>query len=429
MELAVAQGFDVRVVALPPGVDPADDPAAFEAQLRSARPYVVHRTQLEATRADDRAGRRARGRRRSSTRSPTSLEKDEAWRWANDYFGTTLQLRASAGGTASAAAAISPKVLAVGDRLERDALAGVVALPGAEAAARGGQAGALPRRDAPRVCARTSSTATPLDDDGVALLAELDARAEREGIDENVGTELLLALGERALQEDLQHADFARTRQIQEQILRLREALTAVRRRTARSYPRDLGDRAAGRARPFARRSRATRTARPLARRPAPPISARARRIGQQRVHALGDAVDEAVGSSGSPEPSSRVANGTSRPVTPSSTTSGMPPVARRHDGRLAGHRLEVHDPQRLVDRRADEHGRVAQQLDDLVLARASGRARSRCRARPRSASTVPPPRRASSGVSGAPAQRTSCAAGSMSSARLEQVAARPSAA
>ena len=31
-----------------------------------------------------------------------------------------------------------------------------------------------------------------------------------------------------------------------------------------------------------------------------------------------------------------------------------------RHDGRLARHRLEVDDPERLVDRRAGEHGRVA---------------------------------------------------------------------
>ena len=36
MALAVAQGFDVKVVALPPGVDPADDPSGFEAS--SAQP-------------------------------------------------------------------------------------------------------------------------------------------------------------------------------------------------------------------------------------------------------------------------------------------------------------------------------------------------------------------------------------------------------
>ena len=232
MELAVAQGFDVRVVSLPPGLDPADDPAAFQAQLRTARPYVVHRTQLEATRADDRpAGARAVAAFLDS--QPASLEKDEAWRWANDYFGTTVQLRASAGGTASAAAAVSPKVLAAGEQLERDALAGVVAYPELKplleevkpehfhdethrrlrAHLVDGDA-ARRRRASP---SSPSSTRAPTS----------------EAIDVNVGTELLLALGERALQEDLQTADFARTRQIQEQILQLREAQADVRRRAS----------------------------------------------------------------------------------------------------------------------------------------------------------------------------------------------------
>ena len=54
MELAVKQQFDVNVVALPPGVDPADDPAGFEAHLRSAEPYVIYRVRLELEHADDR---------------------------------------------------------------------------------------------------------------------------------------------------------------------------------------------------------------------------------------------------------------------------------------------------------------------------------------------------------------------------------------
>ena len=86
----------------------------------------------------------------------------------------------------------------------------------------------------------------------------------------------------------------------------------------------------------------------------------------------------------------------------------------RRHDGGLAGHRLEVDDPQRLVDRRADEHRGVAEELDHLAawaasrssqttplalglqLARRGARPRRRspaCRARRRRARAGPPGR------------------------------------
>ena len=229
MELAVAQGFDVRVVSLPPGLDPADDPDAFQTQLRSARPYVVHRTQLEARRAEDRpAGARAVAAFLDS--QPSSLEKDEAWRWANDYFGTTVQLRASAGGTASAAAPLSPKVLAAGEKLERDALAGVVAHPELRPLLEGVRPEHFHSEANRRIRANLVDD-VPLDDEGIGLLAELDARAEDEGITTDVGTELLLRLGERALQEDLQTADLDRTREIQQQILALRAAQADVRRR------------------------------------------------------------------------------------------------------------------------------------------------------------------------------------------------------
>src|SRR4029078_1947251 len=41
--LAAGQGFDIKVVSLPPGTDPADDPAAFEAGLESAEDYLPYR--------------------------------------------------------------------------------------------------------------------------------------------------------------------------------------------------------------------------------------------------------------------------------------------------------------------------------------------------------------------------------------------------
>ena len=117
-----------------------------------------------------------------------------------------------------------------------------------------------------------------------------------------------------------------------------------------------------------------------------------------------------AAGSTGSPEPSSRGSNGTSRPVTPSSTTSGMPPVRVATTARLAGHRLEVDDPERLVDRRADEHRRVAEQLDQVGPRAASPRSRAPGAARRAGARRAPRSRPPSSGVSGAPAQSTSWA-------------------
>src|SRR6476620_7151116 len=54
MELAAAQGFDVRVVALPPGVDPADAPEGFEERLAGAESYLGYRVRLEIERAPDR---------------------------------------------------------------------------------------------------------------------------------------------------------------------------------------------------------------------------------------------------------------------------------------------------------------------------------------------------------------------------------------
>src|SRR5204862_121202 len=51
--LAVTQSFDVEVVPLAKGTDPADDPAAFERQLRSPSSYPLHRVRLEYERARD----------------------------------------------------------------------------------------------------------------------------------------------------------------------------------------------------------------------------------------------------------------------------------------------------------------------------------------------------------------------------------------
>ena len=85
MELAAKQGFDVKVVALPPGVDPADDPTGFEQRLAAADPYLLYRVRIEIERADDReaafrvvrtlldeAGTRPSARTRGGTRTTSS---------------------------------------------------------------------------------------------------------------------------------------------------------------------------------------------------------------------------------------------------------------------------------------------------------------------------------------------------------------------
>ena len=54
MELAVKQGFDVRVVALPKGQDPADAPDSFAGRLGAAESYLYYRVRIVLERTDDR---------------------------------------------------------------------------------------------------------------------------------------------------------------------------------------------------------------------------------------------------------------------------------------------------------------------------------------------------------------------------------------
>ena len=117
----------------------------------------------------------------------------------------TVQLRAAGAGTASAGAGNSSQLVKAGDRLERDALAGVIA-----------HASLKPllaelttehfHDPVHRALREHLIDGVALDGDGVARLAELDARAEAEGIDVETGNELLLRLRERELRHELQHA-------------------------------------------------------------------------------------------------------------------------------------------------------------------------------------------------------------------------------
>src|SRR5436190_8382275 len=94
MELAAAQGFDIRVVSLPAGTDPADDPAAFEAQLARAEDYLPYRVRVEIEKLlpdRERAFERVREVLAPFRDSP---ERQDAVRLAADRLGLPASLQA-----------------------------------------------------------------------------------------------------------------------------------------------------------------------------------------------------------------------------------------------------------------------------------------------------------------------------------------------
>jgi hypothetical protein len=221
MELAVSQGFEVRVVALPKGKDPADDPAGFEERLGAAESYALHRVRLELDRARDKQHAYLRVQDVLNG-IPESPERHDAWRLANDRLGLTVQLRAA--GSAATGAAASPRLIDAGERLEREALAGCVAHPElvrllAEMSPDHFDS-ELHRRLREHLIGEGEAEA-----DLVPLIAELDARAAADAIDEATGKELLLRLRERQLRRELAGADLERTKELQEQLEKVRAAV------------------------------------------------------------------------------------------------------------------------------------------------------------------------------------------------------------
>jgi DNA primase len=225
MELAVGQGFDVNVVALPVGVDPADDPTGFEARIRDSEPYVLYRVRIELERADDReAG--FRKAREILDGFPEGPDKLAAQRLVTDHVGTMVHFRTGGIPTARALAS-RPRALDAGARLERHALAGALAY----AELRPLLAELTPEHfydPLHRAIRAHIVDGTPLDTEGVALLAELDARADAEGIDKPTGEELIWRLRERELRRELQSAGSERTKELQEMLQRLLERVSAL---------------------------------------------------------------------------------------------------------------------------------------------------------------------------------------------------------
>ena len=223
MELAAAHGFELRVVTLPPELDPADVAEDFEQRLSAAESYLAYRVRLEIERAPDRQEAFVRVRE-VLARFDDSPERQAAMRLAADRLDLPKDTQAGLAASARpATGSISPKLLSAGDRLERDALAGCLA-----------------HRELLRVLAELgpehfdvelhrrlrAHLLAPGEADGdlVTLLAELDARAASEGIDVETTEQLLLRLRERRLRRELDTADDERLADLQQALAKVRTA-------------------------------------------------------------------------------------------------------------------------------------------------------------------------------------------------------------
>ena len=227
MELAVKQGFEVKVVPLPEGQDPADAPDLFSERLRAAESYPYYRTRLIIERSTDRQEAWILAREFLAT-IPDSPERQEAVRVLADKLDLpreTLAGLAPAKGVAARRDG-APRLLDAGDRLEREVLAACVAHPslvrGLAELSSDHFDSELNRRF------RDALVAGKDDAELTALRAELDARAAQEALDERTGTELLLRLRERKLKRDLASADLARTTELQAHLAKVRQALAEL---------------------------------------------------------------------------------------------------------------------------------------------------------------------------------------------------------
>jgi DNA primase len=218
MELAAAQAFEVHVVALPAGSDPADLAERFEERIGAAETYLGYRVRLEIERAADRQDGFVRVRE-VLARFEDSPQRQDAIRFAADKLDLPKETQAGLAPRAGAPATgqVSARLLDAGARLERDALAGVTA-----------------HRSLVPVLAELgpehfdSEEHRRLREDivtGGKTDPELDARAAAEGIDPRTAEELLLRLRERRIRRELADADPARTLELQATLAKIRDAV------------------------------------------------------------------------------------------------------------------------------------------------------------------------------------------------------------
>ena len=232
MELAVRAGFDVRVVPLPPGLDPADATEGFEERMAAAVGYLKHRVALEIERAPSRQDAFAKVRDVIGA-VEDSPERADAVRYAADRLDLPPDTAAGlAPRTMARTGSVSPKLLDAGDRLERRLLAACSTSPDlAERYLRPLDDRHFDNPEHRRLRAHLVGD-TPMDEADVVLArAELGALAEEEHLDGDVARELFLRLEERLVRRelaDLSGDDLARTVELQGVLAKIHDALGKV---------------------------------------------------------------------------------------------------------------------------------------------------------------------------------------------------------
>jgi DNA primase len=227
MDLADKLGFNIQVVSLPAGTDPADDPAGFEQRLNTSISYPVHRVRLLYERARDKSAASAAIQEFLNS-LPDSPEHQDARRLVTDLLDLPPESQAAFApvrGRSSAASVISPRLLDAGKRLERSALAGVAANPKLtrylEELGPEHFDDELHRRARAHLLGQEAA-----DDELTPLLAELYALGDRDELTEETAEQMLLRLRERRLQRQLNDAKPDHFLELQQ---RLAEVRTAIR--------------------------------------------------------------------------------------------------------------------------------------------------------------------------------------------------------
>lgn len=223
MDLAIRQEFVINIVTLAVGTDPADDPAAFQQALRTPVSYPVHRVRLLHDRAPDKNAAFA-AIEAFLREQPDSPEHMEARRLATDLLDIPPETQAALAPRGRSTGVISPRLLDAGQKLERNALAGVAAH--ASLMPLLAELGPEHFDDELNRRARAHLLGDEVADAELTpVLAELYALAEEQDITEETGKQLVLRLRERRLQRELAEADDDTIVDLQQALMRVRTAI------------------------------------------------------------------------------------------------------------------------------------------------------------------------------------------------------------